>query len=67
MTDPELQWGRPVTGVLKGKFLEVLWEVLPRVLWEIGVLRGVLQRVLRGIRGASGSAPESALEHPEFP
>ena len=46
--------------MLKGKFLEVLWEVLPRVLWEIGVLRGVLRRVLRGIRGAPGSAPESA-------
>ena len=40
----------------------MLWEVLPRVLLEIGVLpRGVLPRVLREIGGAPESAPESAL------
>ena len=41
-----LQSGRPATGVLNGNSLEVLWKVLPRVLWEIGVLRKVLPRVL---------------------
>ena len=56
-----LQSGRPATGVLDVKFLEVLWRVLPRVLWEIGVLRKVLLRVLREIRGASGSVAEGAL------
>ena len=42
------------------KALEVLWEVLPRVLWKIRVLRGVLLRVLKGLGGAQASAPESA-------
>ena len=35
-------------------------QVLLRVLWEIGVLWGVLPRVLREIRGAPGSACEGA-------
>ena len=56
-----LQSPWPGTGVLPGKSLEVLREVLPGVLWEIGVLWGVLPRVLRETRGAPGSAPESAL------
>ena len=56
-----LQQHRPCTGVLTGKSLEVLWKVLPSVLWEIEVLRVVLPRVLRGIGGASASAPESVL------
>ena len=38
----------------------MLWEVLPRVVREIGSLRGVLQRVLREIGGAPGSALEGA-------
>ena len=37
--------------MLNGKFLEVLWDVLRKVLWELGVLRQVLSRVLRGIGG----------------
>ena len=44
-----LQSGRPATGVLNRNSLEVLWKVLPRVLWEIGVLRKVLPRVVREI------------------
>ena len=52
----------PTTGCYSGKSLEVLWEVLPMVLRDIGVLRGgVLQSVLRDIGGAPGSAPENAL------
>ena len=52
----------PGTGVLTGKSLEVLWEVLLGVLWEIGVLWGVLPRVLRKkTGGALGSAREGAL------
>ena len=55
------------------------WEVLQRVLWEIGSTLGVLPRVLREIGGASGSVPscgastgkssprEHSLEHPRFP
>ena len=44
-----LQSGRPATGGLNGNSLEVLWKVLPRVPWEIGVLGKVLLRVLREI------------------
>ena len=55
----QLQSPRPGTEVLSGKSLEVLPpEVLPRVLWEIGVLQEVLPRVLREIGGALGSASE---------
>ena len=32
--------------MLNGNSLEVLWKVLPRVLWEIGVLQKVLPREL---------------------
>ena len=77
-----LQSPWPGTGVLTGKSLEVLWEVLLGVLWEIGVLSGVLSRVLRETGGAPRSAPEGcpiwgvqqedhsqehSLEHPQFP
>ena len=55
-----LQSPWPGMGVLTGKSLEVLREVLLGVLWEIGVLWGVLPRVLRETRGAPGSAPEGA-------
>ena len=48
-------------GVLTGKSLKVLREVLSGVLWEIGVLWGVLPRVLRETGGAPESAPEGAL------
>ena len=44
--------------MLTAKCAEVLWEVLLRVLWEIGVLQGVLPWVLRRI----GDAPASALK-----
>ena len=33
---PALQWWRPVAGVLHGKSLEVLWEVLPSKSWFSG-------------------------------
>ena len=36
-------------------------KVLPRVLWQIAVLRKVLPRVLREIGGAPGSAPDIIL------
>ena len=39
---------------------EIRWEVLPRVLPEIGVLRLVLPRVLWEVGGAPRSAPEDA-------
>ena len=51
-----LQSPWPDTGVLTAKSLEVLREVLLGVLWEIGVLWGVLPRVLRETGGALGSA-----------
>ena len=42
------------------KSVEVLWGVLQRVLWEIGVLCGVLPRALKGLGGAPASALEGA-------
>ena len=38
----------------------MLREVLPGLFWEIGVLWGVLARVLRKTGGAPGSAPQGA-------
>ena len=49
-----------------GKFLEVLWEVLQGVLWEIRVLRGCSCSVNWGwSRGCSRGC--SSLDHPQFP
>ena len=48
----------------KGAYWEIpgsALEVLLGVLWEIGVLWGVLSRVLRETGGAPGSAPEGAF------
>ena len=57
----EFQSHPPVTGVLKWEILESALGSAPEGAPGIGVLRGVLPRVLREIGGASGSAPESAL------
>ena len=58
---PEVQSGRPATGVLNRKSLEVPCEVLPRC--AVGN-RGALESAPEGtpeIGRASGSAPEGAL------
>ena len=55
--NPHLQSPRPGTEVLTGQSLEVLWEVLPGVLWKIGAGKAP--------SGALPGFPEHPREHPQ--